>query len=265
MGYVEREAYAASVLVARMEDQALDSAPIWDDIKTFDGKPWSGRVDIIAAGYPCQPFSLAGKGLAEKDPSNLWPDVARIIEDVGSEIVVLENVRGHVNRGLRGVLKDLHGLGFDAEWGVYSAAQAGAPHRRNRLFILAYRQELGNTNSVRCQGERGYRVQHQKRKTLGHHIDGCGNEVGCPMPGMGDLIEEATDELPVWPPRSEDDWEDTPEEFRPAVKPVVRGMADGIRASWLDRLRALGNAVCPQQAELAIRDLLIRRTYQRGQ
>jgi DNA (cytosine-5)-methyltransferase 1 len=69
--YVEREASAAASLVARMEDKALDNAPVWDDIKTFDGKPWRGSVDIITAGYPCQPFSTAGKLLGEKDPRHL--------------------------------------------------------------------------------------------------------------------------------------------------------------------------------------------------
>ena len=136
--HVEREAACCQILASRMEEGRLDPAPVWTDLHTFTGRDWSGTVDIIAAGYPCQPFSLAGKGLAEKDPRHLWPEVKRIIREVQPRAVVLENVQGHVKRGLDKVLLDLHELGFDAEWGVYSAAQAGAPHRRNRIFVLAY-------------------------------------------------------------------------------------------------------------------------------
>ena len=68
VGHVERETYAAATLVARMEDAALDHAPLWDDIATFDGKPWRGAVDIVSAGYPCQPFSVAGKRRGADDP-----------------------------------------------------------------------------------------------------------------------------------------------------------------------------------------------------
>lgn len=80
--FVEREVYAAAVLAARMEDASLPPAPIWSDLRTFDGKPWRGVVDCVTAGYPCQPFSLAGKRLGEKDPRHLWPEVARIIMTV---------------------------------------------------------------------------------------------------------------------------------------------------------------------------------------
>jgi DNA (cytosine-5)-methyltransferase 1 len=71
--YVERESYAAATLVARMEDKALDTAPIWDDITSFDGRPWRGTVDIINGGYPCTPFSVAGKRKGVNDPRHLWP------------------------------------------------------------------------------------------------------------------------------------------------------------------------------------------------
>ena len=79
VGYVEREAFAASTLVARMEDEALDRAPVWDDLKTFDGVPWRGKVDLVSAGYPCQPFSVAGKRRGESDPRHHWPHVLRAI------------------------------------------------------------------------------------------------------------------------------------------------------------------------------------------
>ena len=90
VGHVERETYAAAILVARMEDAALDPAPVWDDVATFDGRPWRGAVDIVTAGYPCQPFSVAGKRRGADDPRHLWPHVARIVGEVEPPFVFLE-------------------------------------------------------------------------------------------------------------------------------------------------------------------------------
>lgn len=139
---VEREAFAAAVVVARMADQALDPAPVWDDLATFDGGAWRGVVDLVAAGFPCQPASVAGKRRGQDDERWIWPLVARIIGDVGPSLVVLENVRGLLSvgggSGFHEVLSDLSRLGFSAEWGVVRASDVGAPHRRERVFVLAY-------------------------------------------------------------------------------------------------------------------------------
>ncbi|WP_217992125.1 DNA cytosine methyltransferase [Caenispirillum bisanense] len=120
-----------------MADASLDHAPVWDDLRTFDGRRWRGCVDILAAGYPCQPFSAAGRRRGPDDPRHLWPDIARIIDEVRPARVFLENVPNHINLGLRQVLDDLEGLGFIAACGIFSAEEAGASHRRERLFILA--------------------------------------------------------------------------------------------------------------------------------
>lgn len=138
VAHIERDSYAAAVLVARMEEQVLDQAPIWSDLTTFDADPWVGRVDIITAGFPCQPFSVAGAKRGINDERWLWPDIARIIADVGPRFVFLENVPGLVRHGLPYVLADLAELGFHAEWGMYSAAEVGAPHKRERFWLLAY-------------------------------------------------------------------------------------------------------------------------------
>lgn len=155
--YVERDAYAASVLVARMEDKALDPAPVWSDLATFDARAWHGRVDLVTGGYPCQPFSHAGKRRGTDDERHLWPHVFRILTESGASLGFFENVRGHLSLGLSDVLADLAGAGWDAEWCCVRASDVGAPHRRERLFILAYRDEPGREQLRRCgllDGER---------------------------------------------------------------------------------------------------------------
>ncbi|MES2336264.1 MAG: DNA cytosine methyltransferase [Pseudomonadota bacterium] len=140
IGFVERDAFAAAILVSRMHDGSLDDAPIWDDVGTFDGRPWRGAVDIITAGYPCQPFSLAGRRLGAEDPRHLWPHVARIIGEVQPPFVFLENVAHHLRLGFPEVASGLVGMGYRLAAGLFTAAEVGAPHRRERLFILAIRE-----------------------------------------------------------------------------------------------------------------------------
>jgi DNA (cytosine-5)-methyltransferase 1 len=137
--YVEHNPYAVDVLQSRMRDGYLDYAPIWDDCFTFDGYPWRGRVDIISAGFPCQPFSQAGKGLSERDPRNGWPATIRIIDEVRPSIAWLENVPGLISKFyIRRIFGELAEIGYDAEWGCLSAQAVGANHERERLWILAY-------------------------------------------------------------------------------------------------------------------------------
>jgi len=140
VGYVERETYAAATLVARMEDAALDQAVVWDDVATFDGRPWRGAVDILSAGYPCQPFSVAGKRLGTEDPRHLWPHVARIIGECEPPFVFLENVAHHLRLGFPEVASGLVSMGYRLAAGLFTAAEVGAPHKRERLFILAVRE-----------------------------------------------------------------------------------------------------------------------------
>jgi len=146
VGHVERETYAAATLVARMEDASLDRAPVWDDVASFDGRPWRGAVDIVTAGYPCQPFSVAGKRQGADDPRHLWPHVARIIGEVEPPFVFLENVAHHLRLGFPEVAAGLVRMGYRLAAGLFTAAEVGAPHKRERLFILAIREndELAN-------------------------------------------------------------------------------------------------------------------------
>ncbi|MCC5993754.1 MAG: DNA cytosine methyltransferase [Rhodobacteraceae bacterium] len=140
VGHVERETYAAATLVARMEDASLDQAVVWDDVATFDGRPWRGAVDIVTAGYPCQPFSVAGKRRGADDPRHLWPHVARIIGEIKPPFVFLENVAHHLRLGFPEVASGLVGMGYRLAAGLFTAAEVGAPHKRERLFILAIRE-----------------------------------------------------------------------------------------------------------------------------
>jgi len=136
---VEYNAYARSVLLARQNDGTLAPFPIWDDVRTFDGKPWRGLVDVVSGGFPCQDISAAGKGAGiDGERSGLWGEMARIIREVQPRFVFVENSPMLTSRGLGRVLGDLAEMGFDAEWGVVSAADTGAPHIRERIWIVAY-------------------------------------------------------------------------------------------------------------------------------
>ena len=157
VGYVEREAYAAATLVARMEDKALDRAPVWDDLASFDGNAWRGAVDIVHGGYPCQPFSVAGRKLGDKDPRHLWPHVARIVREIEPRLCFFENVGGHLRLGFEQVHDDLRSMGYRVAAGLFTAEEVGASHKRERLFILAYTESAGE------RGEAGNVPQTQWR------------------------------------------------------------------------------------------------------
>lgn len=135
---VEKEPYRREVLLRRQRDGVFPLFPIWDDVRTFDGRPWRGKVDIVTAGFPCQPFSVAGKQRGAADERNMWPDTIRIIREVGPRHCILENVPQLVRHDYFGViLGDLAEAGFDAKWDIVSAADVGAPHLRRRLWIVA--------------------------------------------------------------------------------------------------------------------------------
>ena len=152
---VELEPYAASALVARQNDGILQTFPIWDDVCTFDGKPWRGLVDVVSGGFPCQDISAAGKGAGITGKrSGLWGQMARIIGEVRPRHVFVENSPALTSRGLGTVLGDLAAMGFDARWGVLGAVHAGAPHKRERIWIV------GNSRSDRRNQGRNDNREH---------------------------------------------------------------------------------------------------------
>jgi len=140
VAYAEIEAFACELLLARMEGGQLDAAPIWTDLKRFPWEKFRGLVDILSGGYPCQPFSSAGKRLGGEDPRHLWPFISSGIRLLQPRICFFENVEGHITQGLHHVLSDLGGLGYRTTWGIFSASECGAPHQRKRVFIMADRE-----------------------------------------------------------------------------------------------------------------------------
>ena len=136
---VERDAYAAQVLAQRQTDGCLEPFPIWSDVCSFDGKPWRGLVDVVSGGFPCQDISAAGKGAGiDGKRSGLWAEMARIVRDVRPRYVLVENSPALTARGLGRVLGDLAAIGYDTEWLCLSAADVGAPHLRDRIWIMGY-------------------------------------------------------------------------------------------------------------------------------
>ncbi len=138
LGYIERDAFAASVLLARMEDASLEPAPIYcGDIEKCDFTPFAGQVDCIVAGFPCQPFSVAGAKRGIEDERFIFDHITRAICETGCQRVFLENVPGLLTSGLGYVLRKLAEVGFHATWGSLRASEVGASHRRERVFIMA--------------------------------------------------------------------------------------------------------------------------------
>ena len=185
--HVEREAYAAAVLAARMEEGSMDAAPVWSDVCTFDARAWHGRVDCIVAGFPCQDLSIAGRraGLDGKR-SGLFFEVIRIAADSGAWLMFLENVAGIASatasvvdetegeldeRAAARVVGELADLGWDAEWITLSASDVGASHGRARWFCLAWRVADSGRHG-------GYRLDWQSRggrrvRAAGDAMDGA--------------------------------------------------------------------------------------------
>lgn len=136
---VEIDAGARSIMLDRQRDGVIEPFAIWDDIKTFDGKPWAGIIDVITAGFPCQDISQCGKGAGiEGERSGLWFETARVIGEVRPKFALIENSPMLTVRGLERVLADLAAMGMHAQWGVFRASSIGACHHRARFYMVAY-------------------------------------------------------------------------------------------------------------------------------
>ena len=233
--------------------------PNHGDITTTD---WSAvaPVDIVTAGYPCQPFSTAGKRQGSNDERHLWPAIRDAIGHLRPDTVVLENVRGHLSLGFADVLADLAGLGFDAEWATFRSSDVGAPHRRERLYVVA---TPADTNRAAFSKEQDIRPQAREQTPHGCDVGGCGVDDKGRNARWGDY----------WP--AVERWERLTGTVAPApldeegrLAPALAEWMMGYPAGWVtdpaigltrgQQGKACGNAVQPQTAALAL-DVLTAR------
>lgn len=191
--YLEREVPAAARLVARMQDGSLHPAPIWSDLTTFDGLPWRGLVDCLTSGDPCQPNSVAGKGLGKDDDRWLLDHVFRIIDEVRPHRVFRENVPGNAHGQLAAIVPALEGMGYRVAAGIFSARGAGASHLRERLFIMADHPGFGRAAwGAGAEGQRGQSGASWCGSDLGDAI-GRGDGRNPPEPRRGEVVGTAAD------------------------------------------------------------------------
>jgi DNA (cytosine-5)-methyltransferase 1 len=213
---VEWEPYPASVLCARQNDKVLHPFPVWDNVQTFDGKPWRGIVDVVSGGFPCTDITSSGRGAGiDGEASGMWREMARIVYEVRPRHVFVENSPMLTSRGLGRVLGDLASMGFDARWGVLGAADVGAPHQRDRIWVVG--KQMANATSIGQSGQ-GQHEQSSRQKKDGDR--------------------QATFVKPIG--RS-NFW---------SAEPNVDRVAHGV-AARMDRLTAIGNGQVPLCAATA--------------
>jgi len=256
----EVDPWCRQLLVRRQNDSTIKPFPVWDDVRTFPGLDFRGRVGVVSGGFPCQDLSLAGgprrpkrqrelpglevgQGL-EGARSGLWWSMLRVIEEIEPWRVYLENVPGLASRGLDQVLGGLCDLGFNCAWRVLSAAEVGAPHLRRRIWILASHPDREPVRDIaeRDTPERG-KLRGKRKTELRHprsddsHPDSHGLEGGKTGPE-----EEVSFRLAV------------PSQFWAKTEPPVLGLAHGLPGR-VDQLRAVGNGWVPAVAATAYRSL----------
>ena len=246
---VEWEAYPASVLCARQNDGLLENFPIWDDVQTFDGKPWRGIVDVVSGGFPCQDISAAGKGDGlDGERSGMWKEMARIIGEVRPKYAFIENSPMLTSRGLERVLADLASMGFNAEWGVLSAADVGANHNRERIWIVGKSTEQSRFLSYSMYN--GNRWGQQQPKSAEEKNQSVSDTSSIRLQG------QRKHEQPVNTTQGKNrqtvklEYGSTPDFW--SVEPNVGRVVDGL-AFRMDRLKSIGNGQVPLCAATAWR------------
>ena len=251
--YCEKDEYCRKVLKARMTDGALDTAPIHDDVTTLNPADHGiAGGDIISGGFPCQDISCAGKGEGLKGArSGLFYEIMRIAGDLRPRYILLENVSALLVRGMDAVLGALSEARYDAVWTSVRASDVGAPHRRERVFILGLSQEQPQRSGL-CT-----------RSTLEIRQRRCGDESSqgrelAYAESRGATAEEQPRQISgverncLWPlgyGPAQYEWE-PPRLTQPRLGRNAHG-----RAHRVDRLRALGNAIVPQQLAAALIEL----------
>ena len=280
VGYVEYERYCQQVIAQRIKDGILSEAPIFGDVREFvqsgAAKKYKGFVDVVTAGFPCQPFSVAGKRKGKEDERNMWPSTIQIIRDVQPRYALLENVPGLLNSGyFQEILGSLAQAGYDAKWIVLGADDVGAPHRRKRLWIKATSQDPKRGRcvhweheeervQVREQWEPGSgsreRVPREASNVADTKSEQCNvsdNHTGVSM--EREQVSESgdssrSDRIPNASSERLEGWESSGRESEEhssssgscwwSTEPNVGRVAHGV-ASRVDRLKAIGNGQVP--------------------
>lgn len=274
--YVEIETFIIENLIAGMESGVLAPALIWSDLKTFDARPYAGKIDILLGGYPCQPFSTAGQRKGINDSRHLWPYISDIIEIARPTVCFFENVSGHLQLGYREVRQSLEAKGYRVKEGIFSAEEVGAPHKRERLFILAIlanshsngsgtdaRSLIEKSNETKSTSQRE-EWQVTFRKRLRHVAGYCDNKLAHTHSAR--QPKQRNDRKPSFEKDARISYTNP---FFPAgqgfyqhVWEEPRTIESGLGCAAYgynfreDLLRALGNSVVEQTAELAFITLL---------
>lgn len=287
---VEVEAYALANLVAKAEEGKLAIEALWPDLRTFPAERFRGCFDIITAGYPCQPFSVAGKRKGADDPRHLWPHIARIVQAVRPVWCFFENVSGHLTLGFPEVYRSLRLMGYKVEAGLFTAAEVGAPHRRERLFILAHARSTESGRLSNCQRKEDSTIRPTS-KLADTRTQGLQKSARRKLKGFPNQAEQAgrcescgvyaATSWPARPGRPQYEWEEPrvvgnalqrnnrtrqlgksrqgidkrPQCNSEETQSRLGRAVDGV-TSRVDKLRLLGNGVVPQQAEKAFRYLM---------
>jgi DNA (cytosine-5)-methyltransferase 1 len=281
VAYCEIEPYCQAVLLERMQSNDLDSAPIWDDVTTLNREILDTPIDIIFGGFPCTDISVAGKQLGIKSDtrSGLFFHIMRLVREFNPKYIFLENVAAICSNGLDTVLRKIAEAGYDAQWCCLSAAEVGAPHKRDRWWLLAYskawRLETGWARSDKAENGKifhgkfecpGENVANSKCERLEGHSHAGKQEV----PQSWDLCNHR---FPAIPGQTQFEWE-PPRIVANANRKQMGRVAESRQEcgvgttesrmggtphglpNRVDRIKALGNSVVPQAAREAFRRLM---------
>lgn len=288
VAYCENDRYAQSVLLSRMLDRTIARAPIWDDVRTLLSRHLP-EIDIIYGGFPCQDISVAGngKGLAG-ERSGLFFEVVRLIKDIKPTFVFLENVPAIRTRGLDAVIKEITDAGYDCRWTDLSAAEVGAPHKRNRWWLLGYSKHNGQLATEKRGSSKETISNNEKGQNETSKFKGAGTSAVLPesfipdsrreYQGTGENLRSDSQE-PIRenftklreavpnasskrlegqrqePSRAKQELGNASLDSWWAIEPDVGRVVNGL-PHRVDRIKCLGNAVVPLCAKEAFKELM---------
>jgi len=237
VGYCEIESYAQAILLSRIEGKDLPRAPIYPDVRKLKGKPNS--VDLITGGFPCQDISVAGNGKGlEGERSGLFFEIIRLTKEIRPSFVFLENVPAIRTRGLEQVIKAFTEIGYDCRWTCLSASSIGAPHKRERWFLLAHSN--GPILRTQPRGRCWPDWQEKDESRINGETGKTTNPSSQRLEGISRKKQTIAQHLRC-------DWGQTPS--------AICGVDDGV-AFRVDRIKSIGNGVVPKQVKEAFEILM---------